>query len=169
MLGINNIFLKNFDYELYDYYNYENHYYFYNYINKELKSEEKKYKNYIILGKINNFISLPKKSDISDINDNGKYKTDKMINTNNNRPHPFYIEDYTRLYYFKENWFLLLRSEKLYLLEFKDFSFYPIYELLVEVDIILDHIIIGQYNNTFFLIRKFLYTYCFEYNMTEKK
>ena len=169
LLDVNNIFLKNFDYELYDYYNYENYYYFYNYINNELKSEEKKYKNYIIFGKLNNFIYLPKKNDIIDISDIGKYKTDKMININNNGPQPFYIEDYTRLYYFKENLFLLLTSKKLYLLEFKDFSFYPIYELLVEVDIFFDHIKIGQYNNTFFLIRYSFYTYCFEYNMSEKK
>jgi len=165
LLNINIIFLKNFDYKLYDYYNYENFYYFYNYINKELKSEPKKYKNYIIFENLNNFIPLPKKSDISDI---GKYKTDKMINTNNNGPQPFYIENYRNLYFFKENLFLLLTSEKLYLLEFKDFSFYPIYELLIKKYISSDYIKIGQYNNTFFLII-FYDTYCFEYNMIEKK
>ena len=166
LLNINIIFLKNFDYKLYDYYNYENFYYFYNYINKEVKSEPKKYKNYIIYGNLNFFIPLQKKSDISDI---GKYKIDKMINTNNNGPQPFCIENYSKLYYFKENLFLLLTNEKLYLLEFKDFSFYPIYELLIEVNIIVDYIKIGQYNNTFFLKGNLFNTYCFEYNMIEKK
>ena len=138
-------------------YHLENFYYFYDCINKELSYNIERYKNYIIFGNLKkNFLHLSKNIGIPE---NEIKKNNKIINNE-----PLSILDYTQLVYFKENLFLTHKKGNINIFEFKDFSFHLIFTYTLIEGIYDRYIIVGDYNNTFF-IKDNLLNYTYEFNI----